>query len=88
MAAAVVVATVATQGARGEEEAERSSGAESTVTSVLCLHYDPSGRQGDGGAPRRVHVRSHARACACTHTVQTCAKGSTKILHSAHQEEP
>ena len=58
-----------------ERGRERSSGAESTVTTVLCLHYDPSGES--------------QRYVDATHThkyVHTCARGSTKILHSAHQK--
>ena len=58
-----------------EHRRERSSGAESTVTTVLCLHYDPSGES--------------QRYVDATHThkyVHTCARGRTKILHSAHQK--
>ena len=42
------------------------------MTSVLCLHYDPCGE---------------SQWCVdAPHTKHTCARGSTKILYSAHQK--
>lgn len=56
-----------------EDRKIERSGAESTVTSVLCLHYDPSGES------QRFVDATHTHACTCT-------RGRTKILHSAHQK--
>lgn len=49
---------------RGErdKERERSGGAESTVTSVLCLHYDPSGES------QRCMDATHKQSHTLTHT--------------------
>lgn len=45
-----------------DKESERSGGAESTVTSVLCLHYDPSGES------QRCMDATHKQSHTLTHT--------------------
>lgn len=54
-------------------ESESSGGAESTVTSVLCLHYDPSGKS------QRCVDATHA----CTPVPREALKYSTQHIRRA-----
>lgn len=72
----------------GEQEKKRNSRAESTVTSVLCLHYDPSGKSRWCHHPLNTQTYTQAHAHTRTHTtmLRESLKYSDRHLNKFHED--